>query len=137
MKNLFTFLALVLATNGMAIAQTAVDNRDVRDTINAQIDAFRQKDPASAFAFASPFIQRQFGSPENFAAMVRGGYPMVWDPGDVQMLEQVENGNTVWQKVRFRDKSGMDHWFAYEVIQCNGHWRINGVYKIKGPDLAV
>ena len=57
--------------------------------ISEQIDALRADDFATAFTFASPGIQRMFGSPARFGAMVREGYPMVRRPRDVRFLEAV------------------------------------------------
>lgn len=64
-------------------AQTAGDDA-IRDTIQSQIDAFRRDDFDAAFEFASPSIRQMFRTPENFGAMVRNGYPMVWRPDDVR-----------------------------------------------------
>ena len=45
----------------------------IEAVISSQIQAFKSDDFATAFTFASPGIQRFFGGPERFGAMVRQG----------------------------------------------------------------
>ena len=130
-------LVMALAHGGFVAAQSSVDEPDVRDTIASQIEAFRDRDAGTAFTFASPFIQRQFGTAENFGLMVQRGYPMVWDPAEFAFVDQIERNGAIWQRLQVIDKSGTEHWFAYEMVQIDGRWRINGVYPLEAPDLSV
>ena len=52
--------------------------------ISKQIEAFKADDFDTAFSFASPMIQRMFGSASTFGEMVQNGYPMVWRPAEVR-----------------------------------------------------
>ena len=70
---------------------------EITATISGQLDAFTERDAAKAFTFASPMIHGLFGTPENFAAMVATGYPMVWTPNDAQMLELRTVAGVLWQ----------------------------------------
>ena len=103
------FALLVMLLPAVASAQAAGPNTDVQNTIAAQIEAFAAEDVEQAFSFASPFIQRQFGNPENFGAMVRSGYPMVWAPAEVYYHEQAEQGGATWQQVQFVDAAGDEY----------------------------
>jgi hypothetical protein len=47
------------------------DAAAVRETIEAQLDAFQRDDAQRAFSLAAPGIRAQFGTAENFMQMVR------------------------------------------------------------------
>jgi hypothetical protein len=113
------------------------DSAGIQGVIARQFDAFRAKDPSTAFSFASPMIQSMFGSPENFGRMVQGGYPMIWAPSEVEYRDvHVENG-LIFQRVRVRDGSGQDFYFDYEMIESPDGWKINGVYPVRTPGVGV
>ncbi len=79
---------------GPARAQDA--DADIRAVISEQIEAFKADDFETAFAFASPAIQRMFGSPAQFGEMVQNGYPMVWRPAEVRFSGlETRDGRTV------------------------------------------
>ncbi|MBL9047494.1 MAG: DUF4864 domain-containing protein, partial [Tabrizicola sp.] len=88
-------LCLVLALSLPAAAQ----EEPIRQTIQDQMDALQADDFARAFSFASPNIKGIFGTPENFGAMVKNGYPMVYRPAEVEMLELREVAGNLWQRV--------------------------------------
>ena len=101
------YAALIAAVLALpAAAQEA----PIQDTIRSQIDAFQADDFARAFTFASPTIKGMFGTPENFGAMVKQGYPMVYRPADVQMMDLREVAGNLWQRVRITDQAGAG-WF--------------------------
>ncbi len=109
----------------------------IEGVISHQIDAFRADDLATAFSFASPMIQGMFGSPENFGRMVENGYPMIWRPADVEFRDLREERGMTFQRVRVRDAAGKDFLFDYEMIEGPGGWVINGVYPVRGEDVAA
>ena len=97
-------LAILL---GLAPAAWAQDPAaSIRAVISQQIEAMRADDFATAFTFASPEIQRMFGSPGRFGEMVREGYPMVWHPRDVRFLDAVTEGGGMVQGVLVTDEAG-------------------------------
>ncbi len=109
-------------------------NAEIEANIAAQIQAFKADDFATAFTFASPNIQRLFGTPENFGVMVRRGYPMVWRPADVRFLELREINGALWQKVMVTDNDGRVHILDYQMIQQDNGWKINGVQLLGNSD---
>ena len=119
----YMFLA-VLA--GPALAQSAPEG-PAQAVIAQQIEAFQADDFATAFGFASPMIQGMFGSPERFGAMVKGGYPMVWRPGEVTFLRAEPFGAGLQQMVMSKDEGGRLHFLRYEMIETTRGWLINGV----------
>jgi len=135
MRLLILIFALLL---GMpASAQTSTDVPAIRDTIGAQIEAFQADDLPRAFSYASPSIRRLFQTPENFGAMVEGGYPSIWRPSGIRYYDQTATGGSVIQRMIFLDADGQEHWFGYEMIQVEGSWKINGVYPLEAVDLNV
>ena len=117
---------------------SAGDRAAIRGVIEAQLAAFRADDGVTAFGFASPSIQRQFGSPANFLAMVRTGYRPVHRPREVQFRDLVEVEGEPVQLVLL---VGPD----FEVVtahyvmqrQADGSWRINGCVLQAAPDQAT
>ena len=91
-------LAAALAILGLihmapAPAEQAISPADqaaIRSVIAAQIEAFRRDDSAAAFSFASPTIQRIFGTPDQFMAMVRSGYQPVYRPREVVTRRHID-----------------------------------------------
>lgn len=134
--RLILAVPLVLMT---LLAPVQAQSRDdaIRDTIGRQFDAFRADDFAGAFEFASPNIQGIFGSADNFGAMVRNGYPMVWRPGSVQYLDLREEDGRLKQRVEIEDASGTVHYLDYEMIETEDGWKINGVAVVKQPGVSA
>ena len=117
-----------------AEAQKGVEPEDV---IAGQIEAFKADDFEKAFEFASPNIQGMFRTPENFGAMVRNGYPMVWRPGRVEFLEAREIAGRLWQKVLITDEKGALHLLDYQMVEGEDGWRINAVQVLEAPELTA
>ncbi len=133
MRRLLLALSLSAGLASGAFAQ----NTEIEANIAAQIQAFKADDFATAFTFASPNIQRLFGNPDNFGAMVRNGYPMVWRPSDVRFLELREVAGAMWQKVMITDGDGAVHILDYQMIQQENGWKINGVQLLGRADPAA
>ncbi len=133
MRRLFLAVTLSVGLSSTAFAQSA----EIEANIAAQIQAFRADDFVTAFTFASPNIQRLFQTPENFGAMVRNGYPMVWRPSDVRFLELREIAGNLWQKVMIVDGDGRVHILDYQMVQQENGWKINGVQLLGNSDPAA
>jgi Domain of unknown function (DUF4864) len=102
-------------------------NPAIEGVIQNQITAFQADDFTTALTFASPTIKTIFGTPENFGAMVRQGYPMVHRPASVRMLEQRDVAGAVVQRVMVTDQAGATHLLDYQMIRTPDGWQINGV----------
>jgi hypothetical protein len=116
-------VVLAMLLPGTARADVAA----VRDVIAQQIDAFQRDDFEEAFTHASPMIQGMFGTPDNFGAMVRGGYPMVWRPSSIRFGLTRQEGATFYQQVVLGGARGQTYVAEYEVLELDGVWLINGV----------
>jgi hypothetical protein len=132
------FLLAGLAVSGPKASQAqGAANPAIQSTINQQFDAFRADDFARAFEFASPMIKGIFGSAENFGRMVQNGYPMVYRPDTVRMLELREVYGRLWQRVMVTDSSGATHLLDYEMIQTESGWQINAVVLLPQPGVGA
>ena len=63
--RLLALVMLLLGLAGAAEAQSLsdADRTAIRQTIQAQVDAFRRDDGSAAISYASPMIQGMFGAP--------------------------------------------------------------------------
>ncbi len=126
----------VLFAAVLALPAVAQDG-PIQGTIQSQIEAFQADDFARAFTFASPTIREMFGTPENFGAMVRSGYPMVYRPAEVQMMELREVAGNLWQRVRITDQAGAGWYLDYMMVETAEGWQINAVQILPAPDVGV
>lgn len=126
-RRTFFLLALAVAWHGGAGAQvSAPDEKNVRAVVQAQLKAFAADNARQAFALATPALQAQFRTAENFMAMVRTSYPVVYDPASVAFLKPEALNADVIQRVQMTDRQGKA-WLALYSLQRqkNGSWRIS------------
>lgn len=129
------FFSVMLAA--FLVLPAAAQEAPIQNTIQSQIDAFRADDFARAFTFASPTIKGMFGTPENFGMMVKQGYPMVYRPADVQMMELREVAGNLWQRVRITDQAGAGWYLDYMMVETAEGWQINAVQILPAPDVGA
>ncbi|MGB8812906.1 MAG: DUF4864 domain-containing protein [Paracoccaceae bacterium] len=135
--RLRVYAMLLAVTMGSASFAQEARNSGIEAVINGQIAAFQADDFASAFAFASPNIQGIFGTADNFGAMVKNGYPMVWRPSAVKMLGLREAQGGLWQRVLVTDQAGHSHMLDYQMIETPGGWQINAVQLLPQADVGA
>ncbi len=133
---LIAFLALMIATANAAGASSD-DSSEIRSAILEQIEAFRQDDGASAFAIAAPEIQKKFGDPERFMAIVAAVYPQVYRPQKITFLDLNNTGDDVVQKVLLIGPNGRLVIALYQMIEIYGRWRIKGCVLNTPPEKAI
>lgn len=130
-------LALICVLSPAAVAEDA-DGPAIRGVIENQLQAFQEDDGRKAFSYASPMIQRQFGSPETFMTMVRRGYPSVYRPQAVEFRSLEFTEGYAVQKVFFLGPDGRPALALYFMeLQDDGSWKINGVRMTEAPDEMV
>lgn len=142
-RRLFLFLVSLLvaplAPIPMANAQSdsvgAGDRSAIQGVIESQIAAFRRDDGNEAFSYASPGIRARFQTVENFMSMVRSGYPAVYRPREMEMLDLKVRGETIQQEVLFVGPDGQVVKAVYSMEkQEDGTWRISGVFVLALED---
>lgn len=109
----------------------------ISQTIQSQMQAFRDQDVGQAWTYASPMIQGIFGTPEAFGRMVQQGYPMVWQPGEVQMMELRTVAGALWQRVRVTDAGGRGWYLDYRMVPGPKGWLIDAVQLLPMQDLGA
>src|SRR5713101_1670657 len=103
------------------------DRAAIRTVIEQQLAAFQRDDGSAAFSLASPTIQQQFHSAENFMRMVRTGYPPVYRPRSVAFGDIVTVDGDIVQRVELIGPDGAPALALYIMQrQPDGSWRING-----------
>lgn len=122
-------VALIVASATVHAAEklTTADRQAIEQTIRMQIDAFGRDDADRAFGFATPDIQRLFGSSSSFLAMVRDHYAPVYHPAGVRFLRaELVDGD--WnQPVQITDAGGRV-WRALFTMrrQADKTWKVGG-----------
>lgn len=103
------------------------DRDTIRSIIEHQLQAFQQDDAAGAFAFASPAIQAQCGTPEDFMQMVRLGHAPVYRPRSVIFEDMTTIEGMPAQKVMLMSDQGELVMALYLMQQQpDSTWRIHG-----------
>ncbi|BAY32847.1 hypothetical protein NIES2107_47410 [Nostoc carneum NIES-2107] len=106
-------------TNSDAIA--------IRYVIERQLEAFQRDDTLGAFAFASPGIQTQFRTADNFMQMVRVSYPAVYRPRSVLFQNIINIHGKITQPVLLLGPDGVPVKALYVMEkQPDITWKING-----------
>jgi ketosteroid isomerase-like protein len=141
MRALAVFLILIVAAPALArplapVADVGPDDRAaIQRVISDQIAAFRRDDGEAAFALAAPGIQRMFGNPESFMAMVRGGYQPVYRPREFAFRELVIMDRHLVQMVAVVGPDGQRVSALYHMErQPDGTWRIAGCHLVEPED---
>ncbi|MGJ3249018.1 MAG: DUF4864 domain-containing protein [Elainellaceae cyanobacterium] len=106
---------------------TDTDRAVIRAVIEQQLEAFQADDANTAFSFASPGIQSQFGSPEQFMEMVKSSYLPVYRPRSVMFEGIITIEGRLAQRVIVMGADGnlMSAYYVMEK-QPDAGWRING-----------
>ncbi len=136
MRKAFLILLLAAFCRVAAVAQetggppvNAADDAAIRATIDRQIDAFRNDDATRAFGFADASIQSLFGTPENFMAMVRQGYAMIYRPRGYAYGPANAQDGLIAQIVEFDGLDGTSAVALYFMArQPDGSFKIAGVH---------
>jgi ketosteroid isomerase-like protein len=126
---LVALCALAAAGTGASAAEklNAADRQAIEQTIRHQLDAFNRDDAERAFNFATPDIQRMFGSSDRFMRMVRDNYEPVYRPASVRFI-RVDLTDGQWvQTVQITDEEGRV-WRALFTMrrQPDRGWKVGG-----------
>jgi hypothetical protein len=113
------------------------DRQAILGTIQAQLNAFQVDDWGRAFSYATPRLRELFRTPENFMAMVRGGYQPVYRPQSVEFLDARIVDGRIGQAVRFVGPDGQAVIAIYTMEQQpDGSWRIAAVQLIRTGEVT-
>ncbi len=110
----------------------AQSNAPIEAVIARQLDAFKRNDAATAFAIASPMIQGMFGDAVAFLRMVENGYPQIFRARSTRFVKLATVEGRLIQTVLIEGLDGSVITAAYEMVEIDGQWRINGVTLARG-----
>ena len=100
---------------------------DVIGVIKSQIEAFQRDDGQAAFAFASPCVQDQFGTPEAFLSKFSTTYKAVYRPRSVTFLNLAFSRGRLVQRVLLLGPEGRAVVALFPMVRMSdGSWRIDG-----------
>jgi hypothetical protein len=105
------------------------DRAAIRAVVEQQLTAFQHDDGRAAFSLASPTIQQQFRSSDNFMRMVCTGYQPVYRPREVQFGAVATVNGDIVQRVELIGPDDKPASALYVMQrQPDGSWKINGCF---------
>ncbi|MET0209956.1 MAG: DUF4864 domain-containing protein [Burkholderiaceae bacterium] len=117
-----------LAAHHVQRKVSAVQARQARQVVQAQLDAFAADDSSRAFGYATPAIRKAFDDQaERFMSMVKCAYPQVVRPRSITFLKAAWVDGTLTQAVQLVDDTGSVWLALYQLQQqADKAWRIAG-----------
>lgn len=123
-----------------ATTLSAQDEKAALAVVQAQLAAFAKDDAAKAFSYATPQIQKVFGTPQNFLAMVRQQYPVVYRPATTAFFKPEPHAGDVLLRVQMTDANDAQ-WLAVYSLQRPSQksqpWRIAGCVVVPNTARSV
>ena len=140
---------LALLAAGTALLQNAERpqplaqyDMQIRHVITQQIEAFRAEHHATAFGLAAPELQDQFGTPDDFIAMVQAHYRPVYRAQNHDFLGAAKaiaaHHEMRIQRVFITDDRGTAHQARYIMQkQPDGSWKIAGCQLLASNQMDI
>ena len=132
--SLLGFVAIASWLGNVADAKAADDGpnpkEEIQKVIRQQLDAFRQDDFKTAYGFAHPGVKDQFTQAE-FERMVRGGFPIMLNPGEIVFGAMQEDAAKAAAQVLLRGENEETTAYQYLLEKEGGNWRITAVIPIE------
>jgi ketosteroid isomerase-like protein len=128
-RALLFIAALAACTFMMSLARADSAEAAVRAIVEAQVAALAAGDAEEAFSYATPDIQKRFGSAENFLAMVRLSYSALIKAEVFEVEAAEAQGQHGAVRAHVVGKDGKAFKAIYPLLrQPDGAWRIDGCY---------
>ena len=124
-KSLFTIMLAMSLLSAASAQLNETTAEAVKNTVQAQLNAFANDDADLAFSYAAPSILAIFETPQNFMAMVQHAYPVVYRPAKLLFLAAAGTSSAVVLPVKMWDKEGQSWMATYKLeLQADGRWLI-------------
>jgi ketosteroid isomerase-like protein len=130
MRRALVVIAAVMALSfSLAPARADDAKADVQAVVEAQVAALAAGDAEAAFSYATPDIQKRFGSPRNFLAMVQLSYSALIEAELFEVEAVAAEGGHGAVRAHVIGKDGRAFKAIYPLLrQPDGAWRIDGCY---------
>ncbi|MBL4691211.1 MAG: DUF4864 domain-containing protein [Rhodospirillales bacterium] len=124
-------LIALLPLIGAGTAGAAGNGRELRNDVigvlKRQIEAFQRDDSKTAFSYASPDVQDQYGTPESFLNRFSSAYKAVYRPQSVTFLNLAYSRGRLVQRVLLLGPDGNAVIALFPMVQVDdGSWRMDG-----------
>ena len=110
--------------------------QELTAVIDAQLAAFRANDYPKAYTFAAESIQEMFPQ-ENFAAMVKTGYPIIANSVRATYGLAFDTGEEAVVNVTVETADGKQGQYQYLLKKEKDAWKIIGVSELKSDAITV
>ncbi len=126
--RLALLFVLALAVAGPAAGGPEHELRqNVISVIKNQLAAFQRDDGKAAFAYASPDVQDQFGSPEAYLDKFAHAYKAVYRPKHVTFLNLAYSRGRLVQRALVVGPDGGAVVALFPMVRmADGSWRVDG-----------
>lgn len=102
-------------------------------TISSQMNAFQSQEHERAFGYASPDLQKLFGSTDRFIGMVKNGYGAIYGARGFSFGRSRLKDGLLYQELLVTGPDGREWLALYTMTQlADGTWRIAGVQLVPG-----
>jgi hypothetical protein len=127
-QRLALFFVLALVVAGPAAGGPEHELRQsVISVIKGQLAAFQRDDGKTAFSYASPDVQDQFGTAEAYLAKFAATYKAVYRPKHVTFLNLAYSRGRLVQRALVVGPDGGAVVALFPMVQMpDGSWRIDG-----------
>ena len=128
LQGMAVFILLALVITGPAVGGSERElRRDVINVIKDQMAAFRRDDGETAFSYASPDVQDQYGTAEAYLSAYAAAYKAVYRPKAVTFLNLAYSRGRLVQRVLIEGRDRQVVVALFPMIQLkDGSWRIDG-----------
>jgi len=137
-RDLIVLAAAWAASPVRAAEVTAIQARQARAVVQAQLDAFADEDGPKAFDLANAMVRQRFRTAERFMAMIRRSYPVLYRPSSVAFLKpEWEDDGMLLQPVQLSDAEGRGWLASFHLeSQTQGKGKAKGNWLIAGCEVV-
>lgn len=122
----WTGLWFAAVAPALAVVVSSDDRDAIREVISHQLQAFERDDAATAFSYATPALQKQFGTAEKFVDMVQQDYAPVYRSQAVAFLDPKVIEGVPVQPLRIVARNGTVVVAFYFMELDGAEWKISG-----------
>ena len=129
-------MEIMLEAPKAAMADPAADR--IRDTLKAELKAFRKHDIEAAYSYASDKARTKYKTPKQFFRVMKNTCGPLSDHLSYSFLDRSRVGDAIFQKMQFVGANGIPTKGVFRLIQDeNGLWRTDSCIMFETDAPAV